>query len=283
LGFTLIELLVVIAIVVILAGLVFPALMRAKHRAQAVSCLNSVKQLTMASLLYSDDFQQKLPYNLGSAEIREMVARNWYWNWTSPVMSWEREPDNTNAPALTRGGIGPYTSRSASLYRCPSDQVVSDWQAEIGWTRRVRSMSMNAMVGNAGEYSKSGANVNNPEYRQFFKLSQITQPARIFVFTEEHPDSINDGYFLNFLGTGKWTDLPASYHSGAANLSFADGHAETHKWIHASTKPAARPEAAGLPFAVPAHERADFDWLMARTSRSEYQESTSGTGGGNPQ
>ena len=56
---------------------------------------------------------------------------------------------------------------------------------------------MNAMVGNAGEYLQAGANVNNPDYVQFLKLGQIPQPARIFVLTEEHPDSVNDGYFLN--------------------------------------------------------------------------------------
>jgi prepilin-type processing-associated H-X9-DG protein len=61
-------------------------------------------------------------------------------------------------------------------------------------------------------------------------------------------------------------DLPASYHNGAANLAFADGHLETHTWRFASTEPPARPDAAHLPFAVPAAERADFDWLMARTT-----------------
>ena len=125
---------------------------------------------------------------------------------------------------------------------------------------------MNAMVGNAGQFILAGANVNNPDYKQFLTVGQIPQPARIFVLTEEHPDSINDGYFLNKPDSGQWTDLPASYHNGAANLAFADGHLETHKWRFASTTPPPRPDAAHLPRAVPAAERADFDWLMERTT-----------------
>jgi prepilin-type processing-associated H-X9-DG protein len=125
---------------------------------------------------------------------------------------------------------------------------------------------MNAMVGDAGQLSTSGANVNNPDYRQFFKVSQVPQPAQIFVFIEEHPDSINDGYFLNHPDDLKWFDLPASYHDGGVNLTFADGHAERHKWRLASTKPPARPGAAHLPLAVTAARQGDLDWLMERTS-----------------
>jgi len=212
------------------------------------------------------DFNEALPYNLGAAEIRQLEAKRQFWNWTTPVMSWELDSDNTNAVLLTEGGVGPYTARAPKIYRCPVDSAVSDIQARAGWTARVRSISMNAMVGNAGWYLQAGANVNNPDYRQFLKLGQVPQPAQIFVLTEEHPDSINDGYFLNKPDSLEWTDLPASYHNGAANLAFADGHLESHQWRFASTEPPARPDAAHLPFPVPASERADFDWLMARTT-----------------
>jgi prepilin-type processing-associated H-X9-DG protein len=76
------------------------------------------------------------------------------------------------------------------------------------------------------------------------------------------PDSINDGYFLDKDDSYQWTDLPAAWHQGRMNLSFADGHLETHKWRYASTKPPARPDAAHLPFAIPPAEQGDFDWLM---------------------
>ena len=195
-----------------------------------------------------------------------MEAEQQFWNWTSPVMSWELDADNTNSVEVTEGGIGPYTSRAARVYRCPTDSVVSDIQAQAGWGARVRSISMNAMVGNAGQFLQAGANVNNPDYQQFLKLGQIPQPAQIFLLTEEHPDSINDGYFLNKPGSMQWMDLPAGSHNGAANLAFADGHLETHLWRFASTKPPSRPGAAHLPFPVPAAERGDYDWLMERTT-----------------
>ena len=169
----------------------------------------------------------------------------------------------TNTVLLTEGGLGPYVNRRAAVYHCPSDWVVSDLQAGAGWVARVRSISMNAMVGDAGYYSRTGTNVNNPYYRQFFKSAQIPRPSKIFVFIEEHPDSINDGYFLDKPNIPEWIDLPASYHNGSVNLSFADGHLERHTWVLASTKPVAKPDAARLPFRL-RDQKADFEWLMER-------------------
>jgi prepilin-type N-terminal cleavage/methylation domain-containing protein/prepilin-type processing-associated H-X9-DG protein len=265
-GFTLIELLTVIAVIAILAALLLPVLAAARSKAHAISCLSNERQLMLASLVYVGDFNDALPYNLGAAEIKKLEAQSQFWNWSTPVMSWELDADNTNTVLLTQGGIGPYASSTAKVYRCPADSAVSDIQAQAGWPARVRSISMNAMVGNAGQFIAGGANVNNPDYQQFLKVSQIPRPAQIFVLTEEHPDSINDGYFLNKPDSMKWLDLPASYHNGGANLAFADGHLETHKWRFASTKPPARPDAAHLPFPVPTAERADYDWLMDRTT-----------------
>jgi prepilin-type N-terminal cleavage/methylation domain-containing protein/prepilin-type processing-associated H-X9-DG protein len=267
-AFTLLELLICIVILAILAALLLPALSRAKSKAQTAQCLNQERQLILACLLYAGDADDALPYNLGGDEIKSTVAAGQYLNWSSTVMSWELDPDNTNTHLLTRGGLGPELSGVAAVYRCPNDTVVSDLQAGAGWTRRVRSYSMNAMVGDAGQYTSTGMNVNNPYYRQFFKVAQVPQPSGIFVFIEEHPDSINDGYFLNRPASLEWTDLPASHHDGAANLAFADGHVESHRWYYSSTKPPARPDAAQLPFPVPSAERYDFLWLMSRTTIS---------------
>ena len=53
---------------------------------------------------------------------------------------------------------------------------------------------------------------------------------------DEHPDSINDGYFINNPSGTAWQDIPASYHNGACGFSFADGHSEIKKWKSATSK-----------------------------------------------
>lgn len=266
-GFTLVELLVVLAIIAILAALLLPALAGAQAKARGITCLNNVRQIGLASQLYTDEFNDRLPYNLGEAEIRRAVLQNQFINWNSSVMDWEvLNPDNTNVLLVTKGGIGPYTGHNARIYKCPSDNYVSDLQAAAGWTARVRSFSMNAMIGDAGQFSKTGANVNNPDYSQFFKSTQVIKPGLIFVFIEEHPNSIDDGYFINNPQHLTWTNLPAAHHKGAVNLSFVDGHAEMHKWVENRTLLPIRPGVAYLPLTVSRYARRDFDWLMERTS-----------------
>jgi prepilin-type processing-associated H-X9-DG protein len=125
---------------------------------------------------------------------------------------------------------------------------------------------MNAMLGNAGEFMKGPINTNNPGYRQFLHLADVPEPSRIFALIEEHPDSINDGYFLNRFYSGRWMDLPASHHMGGANLAYVDGHAEWHGWRVGSTKQPPLPDAAGLPMTVPYDQREDLNWLLFRTS-----------------
>lgn len=265
-GFTLVELLVVIAVVGILASLLLPALARSKARAQGVFCLNNARQLTLAWLMYADDHGSRLPYNLGGDVSRKTVAEKNPLNWVNNIMNWEPDQDNTNTTTITEASLSPYASRVVSIYRCPSDNVLSEIQRRVGWTARVRSYSMNAMVGNAGDLSSSGVNQNNTNYVQFFALSAIPRPSEIFVFLDEHPDSINDGYFINKAYKWDWIDLPASYHNGAGCFSFADGHSEMHRWLFPSTKRPARPDGAQLPISIPRIEWGDFDWVMDRMS-----------------
>jgi prepilin-type processing-associated H-X9-DG protein len=125
---------------------------------------------------------------------------------------------------------------------------------------------MNAMVGNAGEFTIGGTNVNNPDYRQFWTLSAITAPSSIFAFIEEHPHSIYDGYFLNKAYEREWYDLPASYHNGGANLAFSDGHQELRRWQRNSTKQAARPDVTTLPLDLEQDDVADLKWVLSRMS-----------------
>jgi prepilin-type N-terminal cleavage/methylation domain-containing protein/prepilin-type processing-associated H-X9-DG protein len=268
-GFTLIELLVVIAIIAVLSSLLLPALGKAKARGQSAFCLNNSRQLNLAWLLYAHDNNDLLAYNLGATEIKQMLARQQQYNWANSVLNWELDSDNTNSALNTQAALGGYAGGHPRVFKCPTDYVLSSLQRKAGWVERSRSLSMNAMVGDAGVFTTGGSNVNNPYYRQFLKLGQISAPAEIFVFIEEHPDSINDGYFLNRPLSAAWLDLPASYHNGSANLSFADGHAENHHWVLQSTKVPAKPDAAGLPFNLAVDQRSDFSWLMRRTSTYE--------------
>jgi hypothetical protein len=190
-------------------------------------------------------------------------------------LDWFQDSDNTNATKMVGNGLGPYTAKVANIYRCPSDRVTSSIQQAAGWNARVRSYSMNAMVGDAGSFTQGGTNVNNPDYVQFFKFSAIPRPTDIFVFLDEHPDTISDGYFIDKAYNLEWIRLPASYHDRATSFSFADGHSEVHHWRYARTTPPSIPFASGCPIQIPANERGDFDWLISRMS-VEQPESDSG-------
>jgi len=278
-GFTLVELLVVMAVIAILASLLLSALSRTKMRAQGTFCLNNTRQLTLAWKTYSDDRDDRLPYNLAmnGKGTTQSISSKTNLNWVNDIMDWEVHPDNIDPVGITDASLYPY-AKSVSIYHCPSDNVVSSVQASAGWSSRIRSYSMNAMVGDAGAVSESGRNKNNPDYVQFFTMSTISRPANIFIFLDEHPDSINDGYFLNkgditYLpssmgnpSVAQWIDLPASFHNGAASFSFADGHSETHRWKLGTTKLPAQPDAANLPENLNSANIADFDWVIDHMS-----------------
>jgi prepilin-type N-terminal cleavage/methylation domain-containing protein len=274
-GFTLLELLVVMAVISVLAAILLPVLSRAKARAQAIVCLSNTRQLGVAWQVYAAEHGDGLPYNLGMAGSSLRTPLNWVNN----VMTWDLSPDNTNLTTLTDSGLGPFLG-NARVFRCPSDDVLSGVQRAAGWRARVRSYSMNALVGNAGNFSTNGYNINDPDYTQFFKLTQIPRPADIFVFLDEHPDSIDDGYFVERVAAesysddaGGWTDppkqwldLPATYHDRATAMSFADGHSALHRWTQPGTYRPPLPDAAGLPISIPYSQEEDFDWLMAHMS-----------------
>ena len=258
-GFTLVELLVVVAIIGILAALLLPALTASKARAQGTFCQSNNKQLVTGWLMYADDHAQGLPYNLAGAAARTNL------NWAAGVLDWELTTDNTNDADLTQAALGPYVAQVATVYHCPADKALSGLQRAAGWSMRARSYSMNASVGDAGELTISGVNSNNPSYAQFFKLTSIPAPARIFVFLDEHPDSISDGYFVNRGYYPEWDRLPASWHNGAATFSFGDGHTEIHSWKCPSTMPPSVPDAASLPIDVSDDPR-DFIWVIMHMS-----------------
>jgi prepilin-type N-terminal cleavage/methylation domain-containing protein/prepilin-type processing-associated H-X9-DG protein len=269
-AFTLVELLVTIAIIAILASLLVPAIARAKGSGRQIVCENNLRQLGLGWTIYAQDNNDRLAYNLGGTEIKRLNKRDQYYNWANSLLNWELDWSNTNDVLNTRASLGSYVAANARVYRCPSDNVLSKVQRRAGWDHRSRTYSMNAMVGDAGEFTRGGTNVNNPYYRQYMTHSEIPQPAAIFAFIEEHPHSINDGYFLNKGYSSEWYDLPASFHNGGANLSFADGHQELRRWQRDSTKKPARPDAASLPLQLNSDDLADLKWVVNRMSVHEH-------------
>jgi prepilin-type N-terminal cleavage/methylation domain-containing protein len=246
-GFTLIELLVVIAIIAILAGMLLPALSKAKTKAQAMACSNNLRQLSVGWTLYTDDFGDRLLVNHARAETTERRQ-----SWVNNIQDWATAPDNTNVALITSGKLSPYVSGATAIYKCPSDRV----PASNG--PRLRSMALNSLVGDPGQ----ALDQFNPNYAQMFKESDIRQPATTFVFLEEHPDTINDGFFVDSWDDLRWNNLPASHHNGAGNLYYADGHGEVRRWAVADTVRPARPGGAEGGF-VPTPPT-DFNWLKER-------------------
>jgi prepilin-type N-terminal cleavage/methylation domain-containing protein/prepilin-type processing-associated H-X9-DG protein len=249
-AFTLTELLVVIAIVAILASLLLPALSASKAKGEAITCANNIRQLSLAWHLYAAENGDFLVNNHG---VIETLARRQ--TWANNVEDWLDGDDNTNLIYLSDSKLGPYANRATRIYKCPSDRE----PAANG--QRIRSMSMNALVGDPGEVT----NRFNPTYVQFFKMAQIANPSGIFLFLDEHCDTINDGFFVNRLDDYAWGNLPASYHNRSVNLSFADGHQESHRWVVGDT---VRPPRKGVVRGskIPANPPTDFDWLKERTS-----------------
>ena len=89
-------------------------------------------------------------------------------------------------------------------------------------------MSMNAFMNPLGTTPGGGLD------RIYRKQSDISVPTPVncWVFIDESPGTVNDGYFLcdPISNPAQWVDLPAAYHNGAGGIAFADGHAEIKKW-----------------------------------------------------
>jgi prepilin-type N-terminal cleavage/methylation domain-containing protein/prepilin-type processing-associated H-X9-DG protein len=235
-GFTLIELLVVIAIIAILAAMLLPALSAAKNKAKQVACLNNQKQLALGMMLYVGDNNDYFPG--AASDLQGFHLEDWIY-WRPANVSVAGSPPGVITLALEKSPIASLllTGSSTNLFRCPMDTVDTYRQGTTPY-KYYASYSFNGIKpGMSLEWdNNTGLNPVN------FRSTSVRSSSSKIMMAEEASDLnnpkdnpipgnakgvITDGRwapsFTGALGTG---DVLTRRHSGNANVSFADGHAQ---------------------------------------------------------